>query len=63
MIEVSLPALNLETPSVASVLQGGDDSRFQFVAFEVQVHRGQNWSSSVTAYLSRSTWRVVAVRR
>ncbi len=62
-IEVSLPVLNLETPSVASVLQGADDSRFQFVAFEVQVHRGQNWSSSVTAYLSRSTWRVVAVRR
>jgi hypothetical protein len=58
-----VPAVDLESDAVARVLGEASRTSHPFVAIECQLDRGEGWSSSVTAYVSRKSGNLVAVER
>ncbi len=62
-IHLDAPRVDLAAGVVAEVLDRAILDPFRFVAVEVQVNRGEGWSSSVTAYVLRTSGRVVAISR
>jgi len=53
---------DLSASALAALAEAAPD-RYPFLAVELQVDRRNGWSDSVTAFLSRRSGRVIAVRR
>jgi hypothetical protein len=62
-MEVETPEVDLGDPGIRAVVDGSQPSEYPFLAFRLQVNRGNGWSSTITAFASReSLWIVGLVR-
>ena len=61
--ERSEPAVDLEALGAAAPVPSASRGASPFLAVEMRVSRGTDWSPSVTVYIARSSGRVVALER
>jgi hypothetical protein len=62
-MELAGQAVDLEAAAARDEIISRPTGEYPFLAVEVQVSRGSDWSPSVTAYVARAGGRVVAVER
>lgn len=62
-LEIGVHEVNLESGQIGEGLAEISKTDFPFFEVHCQLNRGNGWSGSVTAYVSRKSGRVVAVER
>jgi hypothetical protein len=62
-IELEETLVLLGDPGVAPVVDGSPATEYSFLAFRLQVNRGNGWSSRVTVFASRDSRRIVELVR